>query len=40
MAELARTMQNPTKYELVINRITSSEITLLDQHVIPRLAAA
>jgi len=32
--------QQPIKFELVINRITSSEITLLDQYVIPRLAFA
>ena len=33
-------VQQPIKFELVINRITSSEITLLDQYVIPRLAFA
>jgi hypothetical protein len=33
-------VQAPTKYELVINRIASSEIMLANQHVKPRLALA
>jgi putative ABC transport system substrate-binding protein len=33
-------VEQPTKFELVINPIASSEITMLDQYVIPRFAAA
>jgi len=33
-------VQLPTKFELVINRLASSEIILTNQYVIPRLAVA